>query len=133
MSTFRLKPADVVDYAVYILYRGLGWLLRFLPLPWVFGFGQFAGLIGYYLLGGYRRLAAANIRIAFPDWSSEEVEHCSKRHFMDLMANLLSAFALLEKPWEEVRKRLDVSNFERPTERIKGTRTHRSTTTHTGH
>jgi heptosyltransferase-2 len=132
MSTFRLKPADVVDYAVYILYRGLGWLLRFLPLPWVFGFGQFAGLIGYYLLGGYRRLAAANIRIAFPDWSSEEVEHCSKRHFMDLMANLLSAFALLEKPWEEVRQRLDVSNFERATERINGAKSVLWTINHIG-
>ena len=132
MSTFRLKPADVVDYAVYILYRAFGWLLRFLPLPWVFGFGQFAGLIGYYLLGGYRRLAAANIRIAFPDWSSEEVEHCSRRHFMDLMANLLSAFALLEKPWEEVRQRLDVSNFERATERINGAKSVLWTINHMG-
>src|SRR6202162_5488882 len=120
MSNFRLEAANVVDYSVYLLYRAVGWLLRCLPLPWVFVLGQSAGWLGYYLLGGYRRLAAANIRIAFPDWSREETEHCSRRHFMDLMANLLCSFVLLEKPWEEVRKHLDVSNLERARERING-------------
>jgi heptosyltransferase-2 len=132
MSTFRLKPADVVDYNVYLLYRALGWLLRCLPLRWVFHLGQLAGWLGYHLLGGYRRLAASNIRIAFPDWSREEVEHCSKRHFMDLMANLLCSFVLLEKPWEEVRKHLDVSDFERATERINGAKSVLWTINHLG-
>src|ERR1700726_3472291 len=120
MSTLWLKPADVVDYSVYLLYRALGPLLRCLPLQWVFHRVQLAGSLGYHLLGGYRRLAAANIKIAFPDWSREEVERCTKRHFKDLMANLLCSFVLLEKPWEEVRKHLDVSNLERARERING-------------
>ena len=94
--------------------------------------GRSAGWLGYYLLGGYRRLAASNIRIAFPDWSREEVEHCSKRHFMDLMANLLCSFVLLEKPWEEVRKHLDVSDFERATERINGAKSVLWTINHLG-
>jgi heptosyltransferase-2 len=120
MSNFRLKPADVFDYSVYLIFRGLGWLLGCLPLRWVFGLGQSVGWLGYNLLGGYRRLAAANIKIAFPDWSREEVERCAKRHFKDLIANLLCSFVLLEKPWEEVRKHLDVSNLERARERING-------------
>ena len=132
MSNFRLEAANVVDYSVYLLYRAVGWFLRCLPLPWVFVLGQSAGWLGYYVLGGYRRLAAANIRIAFPDWSREETEHCSRRHFMDLMANLLCSFVLLEKPWEEVRKHIDVSNFERAAARINGAKSVLWTINHLG-
>ena len=120
MSNFQLKPADVLDYTVYLIYRGVGWLLGCLPLRWVFDLGQCIGWLGYHLLGGYRRLAVANIKIAFSDWSREEVERCAKRHFKDLMANLLCSLVLLEKPWEEVRKHLDVSNLERARDRING-------------
>lgn len=132
MSNFRLKPGDAFDYLVYLLYRGIGWLLGCVPLSWVFRLGQSAGLLGYYFLGGYRRLAATNIKIAFPDWSAGEVQHCAKRHFKDLMANLLCSFVLLEKPWEEVKKHLDVSNFERATERINGAKSVLWTINHLG-
>jgi len=132
MSTFRLKPADVVDYSVYVLYRGVGWLLGCLPLTWVFGLGQSVGWLGYHLLWGYRRLAAANIRIAFPDWSREEVECCAKRHFRELVANLLCSFVLVEKPWEEVRKHLDVSALERARDRIGGAKSVLWTINHIG-
>jgi heptosyltransferase II len=120
MSNFRLKPGDVLDYIAYLIYRGVGWLLGCLPLRWVFALGQAIGWLGYYLLGGYRRLATANIKIAFPDWTHAEAVRCSERHFKDLMANLLCSLVLLEKPWEEVRKHLDVSNLERAKERING-------------
>jgi heptosyltransferase-2 len=132
MSNFRARIATVLDYGVYLLYRGVGWLLARLPLPWVFRLGQFAGRLGYHLLGGYRRLAAANIKIAFPDWSPHEVAHCSKRHFMDLMANLLCSFVLLDKPWSEVRKHLDVSKFELAKDRINGAKSVLWTINHIG-
>ena len=51
---------------------------------------------------------------------------------MDLMANLLCSFVLLEKPWEEVRKHLDVSNFERAKERINGAKSVLWTINHIG-
>ena len=132
MSNFRLKPADVLDYIVYLLYRGVGWLLGSFAVALGVWSGSIAGRLGYHLLGGYRRLAAANIKIAFPDWSRQEVERCSKRHFMDLMANLLCSFVLLEKPWEEVRKHLDVSKLERAKERINGAKSVLWTINHIG-
>ena len=132
MNSIRLKTADVLDYIVYLIYRGVGRFLGCLPLAWVFGLGQFFGWVGYNLLGGYRRLAAANIKIAFPDWSEEEVKQCARRHFTDLMANLLCSFVLVEKPWEEVRKYLDISNFERATERINGAKSVLWTINHIG-
>jgi lauroyl/myristoyl acyltransferase len=120
MSNFRLTLGEIRDYIIYLIYRAVGWLLGCLPLSWVFRLGQAVGWLGYNFLGGYRRLAWANIQIAFPDWTGEEVQRCAKRHFKELVANLLCSFVLLEKPWDEVRKHLDVSNFERATERING-------------
>jgi heptosyltransferase II len=132
MSNVRLKPGDIFDYAVYLIYRGVGWLLGCLPLRWVFAFGQSVGWLGYVLLGGYRRLAEANIKIAFPDWSREEVDHCAKRHFMDLMANMLCSFVLLEKPWEKVRQHLDLTNFERVSAQVNGAKSVLWTINHIG-
>jgi heptosyltransferase II len=118
MSKFRPMLGTIRDYTVYLIYRAVGWLLGCLPLVWVFRLGQAVGWLGYNFLSGYRRLAWANIQVAFPDWTHEEVQHCAKRHFKELVANLLCSFILLDKPWDEVRKYLDVSNFERAKERI---------------
>src|SRR6478672_3914544 len=120
MSNFRSKAGEIGDYFIYLIYRAIGSSLGCLPLSWIFHFGQALGWIGYHLLGGYRRLAWANIQIAFPDWSREEVQRCATRHFKELVANLLCSFVLLNKPWTEVRNYLDVSNFERAIERING-------------
>jgi heptosyltransferase II len=109
---------DALDFVVYLVYRFSGWFLGLFPLMGVFRFGQVAGAIAYVLLRSYRRLACANIRIAFPDWSSHEVERCARRHFMDLGANLLCSLVLMGKPWETVRKYLDLTNLERIQERM---------------
>jgi heptosyltransferase II len=122
MSNSWLKPGDLLEYAAYLSYRAAAWFLGCLPLAWVFGLGQWLGWLGYLFLRGYRRLAVANIKIAFPDWLEDEVEHCARRHFMDLVANLLCSCVLLEKPWEKVRKHLDISSFDPAKERINGAR-----------
>jgi len=120
MSNLRSKLAETSDYVIYLVYRIVGLLFGCVPLVWVFRFGQAIGWLGYNILGGYRRLAWANIQIAFPDWAAAEVQRCAKRHFMDLVANLLCSFVLLDKPWEVVRKYIDVSSFERAKNRIDG-------------
>jgi heptosyltransferase II len=109
---------DALDFVVYLVYRFSGWFLGLFPLAGVFRFGQLAGAIAYVLLRSYRRLARENIRIAFPDWSSHEVERCARRHFMDLGANLLCSLVLMGKPWVTVRKYLDLTNLERIQERM---------------
>jgi lipopolysaccharide heptosyltransferase II len=113
MSVDWWKPAEIIDYSVYLVYRGATWLLGLMPLLFVFRAGQVIGWVGYYLFGGYRNLAKANIRIAYPDWSGEQVNQCAKQHFKNLVANLLCASALVEKPWEEVKKYVDTTNFDR--------------------
>jgi heptosyltransferase II len=113
-----MSANDALDFVVYLIYRFSGWFLGLFPLAGVFRFGQVTGVIAHVLLGSYRRLACENIRIAFPDWSSREVERCARRHFADLGANLLCSMVLMGKPWETVRKYLDLTNLERIQERM---------------
>jgi heptosyltransferase-2 len=108
----------VLDFAVYLVYRFCGWFAGLFPLVGVFRFGQAAGAIAYVLLRSYRRLACENIRIAFPDWSTREVERCARRHFTDLGANLVCSLVLMGKSPETVRKYLDLTNLERIQERM---------------
>jgi heptosyltransferase II len=132
MSRARWKAAEIIDYGVYLVYRGATWLLGLVPLLFVFRGGQVIGWLGYYLLSGYRNLAKANIRIAYPEWSQEQIDQCAKQHFKDLIANLLCAFALGEKPWAEVRKYVDTTNFERALQRINSARSVVWTVNHIG-
>jgi heptosyltransferase II len=132
MSNFRSTLGEIRDYSIYLIYRAVGWSLGCLPLVWVFRLGQAAGWLGYNILGSYRRLAWENIQIAFPDWTREEVQHCARRHFEEMVANLLCSFVLLDRPWSEVSKHLDVSKFERAKELISGTRSVIWTINHIG-
>lgn len=116
MSQPRFK--DLADYIIYLLYISALAILSCLPLTWLFRLGQGIGWLGYRLLGKYRRLASANIRIAFPDWSDTEVAHCAESHFKDLAANMLCSFTLLKKPWDEIKKHVDLSSMERSRERV---------------
>jgi heptosyltransferase-2 len=111
--TVRLRGSEAIDFVFYLLYRFFAWFLGLFPLVWVFRFGQMIGTAAHVLLGPYRKLACANIKTAFPDWSAGEVERCAGRHFRNLGANLLCSLVLMGKPWETVRKYLDLTNLER--------------------
>jgi heptosyltransferase II len=107
MSKRRKEGTAISDYLVYAVYRSVSFLLSLLPITWIFHGGQAAGFLGYVLLAPYRHLARQNARIAFPDWSPDQVEHCVRIHFQNLVANLLCGFVLAEKPWEEVKRFID--------------------------
>lgn len=112
MSKRRKERASIGDYLVYAIYRSLGFLLSLLPITWLFRGGQAIGFLGYVLFFPYRQLARRNVRIAFPDWSPGQVEHCVRIHFQNLVANLLCGFVLAEKSWEEVKRFIDFTIVE---------------------
>jgi len=116
MNQPRFK--DLADYSISLFYLLVLALLSCLPLLWLFRLGQGVGWLGYRLLGKYRRLARANIRIAFPDWPETEVAHCAESHFKNLVANMFCSFTLLRKPWQEIKKHFDLSIMERSRERM---------------
>src|SRR5258705_9136341 len=89
MSKRRKERASIGDYLVYAVYRSVSFLLSLLPVTWVFRGGQAVGFLGYVLLFPYRQLARRNVRIAFPDWSSRQIERCVRTHFQNLVCRLL--------------------------------------------
>jgi heptosyltransferase II len=111
MSRRRAEGPSAGEYLVYWIYRALGIVLSALPIEWIFRAGQGVGWIGYYCLPSYRKLAQRNIRIAFPEWSHAQVNRCARDHFKNLPANLVASIVLLQKPWEKIRSRLDLSEW----------------------
>jgi heptosyltransferase-2 len=81
-----------MDYLVYLVYRACTALVSALPLVLVYRAGQVAGFLAYLLLWPYRRLACANLTLAYGgDLSPAEIRRLARRHFVRLGANLLAA------------------------------------------
>jgi KDO2-lipid IV(A) lauroyltransferase len=57
------------------------WLLHFLPLALLAPVGRAIGMGAYVLITKRRRIARTNLRLCFPDLSSEAREQLLRRHF----------------------------------------------------
>jgi heptosyltransferase II len=132
MSKRRKDRGTVGDHLVYAAYRSVCFLLSLLPVTWVFQGGQAVGFLGYVLLFPYRQLARRNVRIAFPHWSSAQVERCVRAHFQNLVANLLCGFVLREKSWEEVKPFIDFTTVRATAEETAGAQCIVAAVTHIG-
>jgi heptosyltransferase II len=132
MSKRRKDRGTVGDHLVYAAYRSVCFLLSLLPVTWVFQGGQTVGFLGYVLLFPYRQLARRNVRIAFPHWSSAQVERCVRAHFQNLVANLLCGFVLREKSWEEVKPFIDFTTVRATAEETAGAQCIVAAVTHIG-
>jgi len=101
------------DFVVYLLYRAGSAVVAALPLPFLFGFGQFLGVCAWMFSGKYRRLATRNLEIAFANEKSpRELRQLVRRHFRRLGANLLCSAKLTQMPPEKILERVEVENIE---------------------
>ena len=101
------------DFVVYLLYRAGSAVVAVLPLPFLFGFGQFLGVCAWMFSGKYRRLATRNLEIAFANEKSpRELRQLVRRHFRRLGANLLCSAKLTQMPPEKILERVEVENIE---------------------
>ena len=79
-----------MDYFVYLVYRTFTALVGFLPLTVAYRLGQALGFVGYGLCWPYRRLAIANLTLAYGEaLSRPQIRRLARTHFMTLGANLL--------------------------------------------
>jgi len=102
-----------MDFFTYLLFRWSRTLFTLFPLEVNFRLGQGVGTLCYYLLWPYRRLALANLRIAFGSEKTEtEIRALARRHFANLGANLLSSLKLATMKFEEIEPRVTVENKE---------------------
>jgi len=101
------------DFVVYLLYRAGSAVVAALPLPFLFGFGQFLGVCAWMFSGKYRRLATRNLEIAFANEKSPgELRQLVRRHFRRLGANLLCSAKLTQMPPEKILEHVEVENIE---------------------
>lgn len=82
--------------------------LRLLPMRLVFALGAALGWLAWLLASSYRKLARANLRIAFPDRPEAEIRGLVRRHFHLLGANLLAGARSIPMPDAQVREVLEV-------------------------
>ena len=103
----------MLDFAVYLLYRAGSAVAAALPLPFLFGFGEFLGVCAWTFSGKYRRLATRNLEIAFGNEKSPgELRQLVRLHFRRLGANLLSSAKLTQMPPDKILEYVEVQNIE---------------------
>jgi heptosyltransferase-2 len=101
------------DFLAYLLYRAASAIITAFPLPVVFRAGEVLGLVGYFTLPQYRRLALHNAAIAFADEKSpRELRRMVRRHFQRLTANLLSSVKMSTMPPAKIEKRVAIENID---------------------
>src|SRR5213083_856400 len=101
------------DFVVYLLYRAGSAVVAALPLPFLFGFGQFLGTCAWVCSGKYQRLAKRNLAIAFENEKSpRELRRLVRQHFRRLGANLLCSAKLTQMSPEKILERVKVENIE---------------------
>ena len=81
-----------MDYLVYLVYRVFTALIAVLPMTVAYRLGQALGWVGYAGFWPYRRLAVANLTIAYGDTlSRREIRRLALTHFLTLGANMLAS------------------------------------------
>lgn len=82
--------------------------VRLLPMRAVFALGSLLGFVVGLIALPYRRLARANLRIAFPDLPEAEIRRLVRAHFHQLGANLLAGIRIMGMPLAEISQLLTI-------------------------
>jgi len=75
--------------------------------------GRILGMLTYVLDVPHRRIVRTNLRLAFPDWSSEKIRRVSKRVFQHFGATLVEICQLANYSRSDVMARVRVVGAER--------------------
>ena len=103
----------MLEFSIYLLYRAGTAIASALPLRFLFALGNFAGFLAWLVLGKYRRLALANLEIAFGgEKPSRELRRISRRNFQRGAANLLCSVKMGSMPPEKMERHLETDNLD---------------------
>ncbi len=93
----------------YVLFRGAAAVVTRLPRAVALGIGRAFGLAGYLLAAGRRRIAHANLDVAFGDAkSAAEKRRIARASFMHAGSTLIDAMLLSRLTREEAARIVDV-------------------------
>jgi lipopolysaccharide heptosyltransferase II len=103
----------MLDFSIYLLYRGVTAIAGLLPVRLLFAIGSFLGFCGWLLLPQYRRLARRNLEIAFAnEKSSQELRRIARRHFQSLGANLFCGLKMVSMSREKLLRLIPPANLD---------------------
>src|SRR5262249_12675404 len=103
----------MLDYVVYLFYRGGLATARLFPLRFLFSLGELLGICAWLAARKYRRLAQRNVAMAFAgEKSPRELRCITQRHFQRLGANLLCNAKLTGMSPERILQHVKVENIE---------------------
>ena len=101
-----------MERLIYLCYRAFTAGVATLPLMTVYRLGQALGWLAHWCLGPYRRLAQANLAVAYAgEKTPAEIRRLARAHFVALGANLLSSIKAASLSVEELRKIAEVQNI----------------------
>lgn len=102
-----------MDRLIYFIYRTVTVLIGALPLWLVFRLGQFGGWLAYCLLRPYRRLAVANLTIAYGgEKTPGEIRRLAREHFVTLGANLLASMKAVSFDAARLREVVELEGLD---------------------
>ena len=85
-------------FGVFLAFK----TIRALPLSVLFGIAKSAALT-IYIVPSFRKLLVANLKVAFPEKSSSEINALARKSFSNLVLSLLEFFWFMDKP-ERIEK-----------------------------
>ena len=102
----------MMNLIVYILVFPLIWFISILPFRVLYIVSDGLYLLIYYVIGYRKKVVLYNLKIAFPEKSSEELIKIRKRfyhHFVDVFMEMIKSFTVSK---EEIYKRYKYTNVD---------------------
>ncbi|CAM1363443.1 lysophospholipid acyltransferase family protein [Tenacibaculum xiamenense] len=97
---------------IYIIVYPFVWLFSSLPMRVLYWISDLLFILIYYVIGYRKEVVKNNLKMAFPDKRSEEIDNLTKqffKHFIDIMIESVKTFSISEK---EMLKRYKYKNPE---------------------
>jgi KDO2-lipid IV(A) lauroyltransferase len=103
----------MVAYFIYLLVRGVSFLINLLPESFALWVGRQMGNVAYYLDWEHRNVALQNLRIAFgQEKSEEERRSIAKRNFQNMGMMVIEFFRIPGMDTEAIKRKVSVEGLE---------------------
>ncbi len=103
----------MVAYFIYLLVRGLSFLINLFPESFALWVGRQMGNVAYYLDWEHRNVALQNLRIAFgQEKSEEERRSIAKKSFQNMGMMVIEFLRIPGMDMEAIKRKVSVEGLE---------------------
>ncbi|MDA1074571.1 MAG: lipid A biosynthesis lauroyl acyltransferase, partial [Proteobacteria bacterium] len=92
-------------------FVGLCWLIARLPMPVVFAIGSTLGRVIFFFAPSRRQITRTNLRLCFPELSSEERETMLREVFIEIGIGAVETMVPWLNPAKDIRDRFDIEGL----------------------